>query len=261
MVKPEVTIAIEDPERGLSQSEIYKKHNDGPPPREYRDQKVKPKLKHRPWLKILDEFLDPTEECFKNSQERRLLHFDVQVIHISVSGEVSLPINCNGMKEFKDATSPSDNKRCGTILITEDISLTMIDALGIKYELEPDFFACHLEGTEAFRTGRWHSPEDRLLARGPNILGDYLRKAPFYTAEYRRPYHIKGGFKESADLRSRVTSTPRGVEVLNDIIPDVFASEKISVYKKKGDNTGRWDRSTWRKIFMSERELMFRAYV
>lgn len=262
MGNPGVTITIEDPERGLSQSKFHNQHQDAPPPREYRNQKVTPKLAHRPWLKGLDEFLDPDEKGFENSQKHRLSYFDVQVIHISASGEVGSPIEYNGengIKEFKKAISPADNECCGTLVITEDISLAMIDALGIKYDLEPEFFACHLKGTEIFRTGSWLLPTERLLTRVPNVLGDYLRKAPFYTAEFRRPYHIKGGHKEIEDLRSRETSTPRGAQILNKEIPDTFIFEKISVYKKEGKKSGRFDCSTMRKIFTIRRRLMSHA--
>lgn len=55
--------------------------------------------------------------------------------------------------------------RRGTIIFTKDLSPDMIDILGTKYSVEPEFFADHLRGSEAFRKGKWlpvvrSSPED-----------------------------------------------------------------------------------------------------
>jgi hypothetical protein len=242
---PEVTSAIEDPEIGFPLDELnhYQRQHATPEitPSEYRDHKVRPKLTHRPWLNILDEFLDPTVDNFGIAQKHRLSHFDVVVIYISISGEVSSPILCkgaNGVRKFREAISTADSDRCGTLVITEDISSAMIEALGTEYDLEPEFFACHLKGTETFRTGRWQSPTVRVPVRSPNVLDDYIRNAPFYMAEFRRPYYFEGGHKEIEDIRSKITSTPRGAQILNTEIPDAFIFEKISVYKKRGENYG-----------------------
>jgi hypothetical protein len=75
--------------------------------------------------------------------------------------------------------------------------------------------------------------------RTPNLLPDYIRKAPFYTAEYRRPYHIKGGKEQAFKLRVAETTIPRGAQILHDDLPDVFVAEKISVYKKRGSKIGK----------------------
>lgn len=77
--------------------------------------------------------------------------------------------------------------------------------------------------------------------RAPHLLSDYLREAPFYTAQYRRPHHISGGLQEVINLRSNETNTARGVHALNNDIPDVFVSERSSVYNKPGSNIGKLD--------------------
>jgi len=79
----------------------------------------------------------------------------------------------------------------------------------------------------------------RAPARSPNLLPDYIRKAPFYTVEYRRPYQIEGGLERVLGLRVAKTSTPRGITPIHENLNDYFVSEKISVYKKKGSNTGK----------------------
>jgi hypothetical protein len=210
------------------------------PRSEYHERFVEDNLQHRPWLDILHQFMNPKAEGFAVSSKRRMLHFDIKVIHISKSGNIESPIKCLTPTKFKDAISEEERKeRSGTLIIAKDLSRAMIDSLGMKYELEPEFFASHLEGTESFRMGHWESPTVRPHARAPNLLPDYLRKAPFYTTQYRRPYHIEGGKDEFLKLRSSETNTPRGAHGLNDDCPDIFVSEKISVYKKPGSNIGK----------------------
>lgn len=201
---------------------------------EYHDTYVTPKVKRRPWLEILDEFLDPNKKSFAVPPDHRLLYFDVQVIHISASGQVNKPITCKNATEFKENINSADTERSGTLVIAEDLSRATIDALGMQYDLEPEFFACHLQGTESFRSGDWKTP----TVRAPNVLPDYLRNAPYYTAEFRRPYHIPGGLKKIIELRSSITSTPRGVQPFATDKPHIFVFEKISVYKRKGSNFG-----------------------
>lgn len=134
-------------------------------------------------------------------------------------------------------------------VIAKDLSRAMINALGMQYDLEPEFFACHLLGTESFRLGHWESPTVRAPVRAPNVLPDYLRKASHYTVEFRRPYHVLGGYKKIVELRSTKTSTPRGAEILKEDTPDVFVFVKISVYKRKGSNFGMLYCQTISKAF------------
>jgi hypothetical protein len=241
----EIVTSANDLEQGPPQSGNYKQRQyemRNVPRSEYHERFVEDNLQHRPWLDILHQFMNPKAEGFTVSPKRRMLHFDIKVIHISKSGNIESPIKCLTPTKFKDAISEEERKeRSGTLIIAKDLSRAMIDSLGMKYELEPEFFANHLEGTECFRMGPWESPTVRPHARAPNLLPDYLRKAPFYTAEYRRPYHIKGGKEEVLKLRSSETNTPRGAHGLNGDLPDIFVSEKISVYKKPGSNIGKLD--------------------
>ncbi len=209
------------------------------PRSEYHERFVEDNLQHRPWLDILHHFMNPNAEGFAVNLKRRMLHFDIKVIHISKSGSIESLIKCLTPTQFKDAISEEQNERSGTLIIAKDLSRAMIDSLGMKYELEPEVFASHLEGTESFGMGRWESPTVRPPPRAPNLLSDYLRKAPFYTTRYRRPYHIKGGTDEVLKLRSSETNMARGANVLNDDSPDMFVSEKITVYRKPGLNIGK----------------------
>jgi hypothetical protein len=57
------------------------------------------------------------------------------------------------LAQFENAISDVDPERIGSLIFAKDLSEQMIDALGMKYDLEPEFFACHLEGTESARMG------------------------------------------------------------------------------------------------------------
>lgn len=241
----EIVPSTNDLEQGPAQSGNYNQgqHEMWNVPRsEYYERFVKENLQCRPWLESLDQFMNPSALGFAVNPKRRMLHFDIKVIHISKSGSIESITKCLTPTEFKEAISEEEPKeRSGTIIIAKDLSQAMINSLGMNYELEPELFASHLEGTEYFRMGIWESPTVRPPARAPNFLPDYLKKASFYTAEYRRPYHMKGGRQEIFKLRSTETNTARGVFVFKYDIPDIFVSEKISVYKKPGSNVGKLD--------------------
>jgi hypothetical protein len=196
------------------------------------------KLQHRPWLECLYQFMNPATEGFAMQLFMRIDYFDINVIHFTEAGKPDPVIKCGTPEEFKRAVS-EEKEQTGTLIIAKGLSRAMIEVLGTTYELEPEFFASYLAGTELFRLGRSESPLVRLPARSPYLLPDYIRKAPFYTAEYRRPYHIKGGSQVVFKLRSTVTNTPRGVSVVHPDLPDVFAGEKISAYKKRGSKIGK----------------------
>jgi len=237
---PEIVISTNDLEKGPPPHEKHDQHQDETrniPPSTYHDGVVEPKLQHRPWLESLHQFMDPNAKGFVVNLRNRMKHFDIKVIHFPKSGKLGSVIKCPTPEDFERAIS-EDKERTGTLVIAKGISRAMIEALGTRFELEPEFFANHLAGTELFRMCRLQSPILRAPARAPNLLPDYIRKAPFYTAEYRRPYHIEGGKERIFSLRVAETNTPRGIQIVHDL-PDVFILEKISVYKKKGSNIGK----------------------
>lgn len=120
MGEPSSPRSLDQLERGLHVSE-----HQGPTQdvyqSEYHNQVVKPKLQQRPWLDILSEFLDPNKVNFIISPDRRLSFFDVEVIHISASGEVDPPIKCNKVTEFLTTISKADKQRSGTLVLAEDL--------------------------------------------------------------------------------------------------------------------------------------------
>jgi len=235
---PQIVISAEDLEKG-SLPEKHDQLQDKARsilPNAYYDI-VGLKLQHRPWLECLYQFMNPTTKGFAMQPSRRMEDFDIKVIHFTESRKPDSAIKCSTPNEFKRAVR-EEKERTGTLIIAKGLSRAIIEVLGTTYELEPEFFASHLAGTEIFRLARYESPLLKPPARSPYLLPDYIRKAPFYTAEYRRPYHIKGGDQFVFKLRVTVTNTSRGASIVHPDLPDVFVSEKISVYKKRGSKIG-----------------------
>jgi hypothetical protein len=195
------------------------------------------KLQHRPWLECLYQFMNPATEGFAMQPSRRMEDFNIKVIIFTEPGKPGPVIKCSTPEEFKRAVS-KEKEQTGTLIIVKGLSRAMIEVLGTTYKLEPEFFASYLAGTEFFRLGHYESPLIRPPARSPYLLPGYIRKAPFYTAEYRRPYHIEGGSQMVFKLRATVTNISRGASIIHPNLPDVFVGEKISVYKKRGSKIG-----------------------
>ena len=241
MGRPVIASSTKDLEKGQPLREKQDQQQDGVqnvPPSTYLDRVVEPKLLHRPWLESLYQFMDSSAKGFAISIAKRMKYFDIKVIHFSKSGTPNSIIKCLTPEHFKEVIS-EDKERTGSLIIAKGISRAMIEALGTAFELEPEFFANHLAGTELLRMGRQESLVLRAPARAPYLLPDYIRKAPFYAAEYRRPYHIEGGKEEIFRIRVTEATIPRGVLLIHDDLPDVFVIEKISVYKKRGSNIGK----------------------
>ena len=238
---PEIVISTDDLEKGQPPHERHDQHQDEArniPQSTYHDGVVELMLQHRPWLESLHQFMDPNAKGFAINLASRMKHFDIKVIHFPMSGKPNSVIKCPTPDDFERAIS-EDKERTGTLVIAKGISRAMIEALGTIFELEPEFFANHLAGTELYRMGCLDLLGLRAPARAPNLLPDYIRKAPFYTAEYRRPYHIYGGKDRVFKLRVADHTTPRGALIVHDDLPDVFVVEKISVYKKRGSSVGK----------------------
>jgi hypothetical protein len=246
---PEIVLSTNDLEKGPPPHEYHDHQQDETrniPPSTYHDEVVKLKLQHRPWLESLHQFMDYNAEGFAMNLGNRMKHFDIKVVRFPKSGKPDTAIKCTTPEEFEEAISEDseDKERTGILVIAKGISRAMIETLGTRFELEPEFFASHLAGTELYRMGRRESPILRALARTPNLPPDYIKKASFYTAEYYRPCNVKGGQEKAFKLRVTETSTPRGVQIIHRDFPEVFVAEKISVHKKKGSNIGKLGRES-----------------
>jgi hypothetical protein len=241
MGKPEIELGTDDLEKGpppLGKYDQQQGVTQNISQIAYHDRAVGLKLEQRPWLESLHQFMDPKAQGFAMDLAKRIKHFDIKIINFPKSGKPDSVIKCSTPEEF-EAAFGRDKERTGAIVIAKGISRAMIEVLGNRFELEPEFFANYLEGTELYRMGMVEPLSLRAPARAPSLLPDYIRKAPFYAVEYRRPYRIEGGRERVLGLRVTETSTPRGITPVHENLCDYFVSEKVSVYKKKGSNTGK----------------------
>ena len=190
-------------------------------------------LKRRPGLKIVSDFMSTPACCYR---------FDVLVTHILSSGELhSKPIVCRTKKDLETAIGPSaPANRVSTIICAEDLTNDVIEALGSIFSIEPEFFALHLRAPCAFRSGAWSSPTAPTL----DMLPSYLREAPFYSLEFRRPYEFPGGLNEVIKARKDPyrTHVPRSTR-RTEGLPVAFMDERVSVYTKRNCGSIDYGRS------------------
>ena len=184
---------------------------------------VKASLKRRPGLQIVRDSISTYPNCYC---------FDVHVIHILRSGGIhphTFP--CRSQEDLKQAIGPlAPTDRASTIILAEDMTKTVVEALGSNFAIEPEFFAVHLREHDALRTGEWSYPTAPAL----DLLPSYLRDAPFYSIHFRRPCEFSAGYKEVV----RIRKDPNRTHVSRPVrwskgLPIVFAHERVSVYTKR----------------------------
>ena len=184
---------------------------------------VEASLKRRPGLQMVRDFMSTHPDCYC---------FDIQVTHILKSGQLHPhTFKCQSTDDLKRAIGPSaPADRVSTIILAEDITKNVIEALGSLLSLEPEFFALHLRGHSAYRTGKWSYPTAPAL----DLLPSYLRDAPFYSMQFRRPSEFSGGLKEIIEICQNPSRThvPRPARI-SEALPVVFLDERVSVYTKR----------------------------
>ena len=116
------------------------------------------RLRQEPGLKVvdelMDELMDEKSSAFAVSTDWRMTSFSVDVIHILSTGEVLPPIRQRTKAAFEFAVSqPRPAGLKIVVYIAEDLSRDLVESLGQTLDLDPAFFASHLQGTPAFRTG------------------------------------------------------------------------------------------------------------
>jgi hypothetical protein len=171
-----------------------------------------------------------TKECIE--------HFDVEFLLVGGEQNALDEIRCCSEDEFHAAaTTASGASQLGMVVIVEDLSNTVIEVLGKTFELQPEFFASHLRGSDTFWTGKYQPRSLPYQVLPPSRL----RNTPYYTIETRRPYYFEGGWDQTHKLRASGTNVPRGcTRPLG--FPLTYMNELISVYgtSYNGIKTGKF---------------------
>lgn len=191
---------------------------------------IKSKKLRRPGLEILDIFMDSERKASIHPALQPVRAFDVNIIHILDSGEVREQGKCDTRRSF-DVAMKAAPDRISTLILVENLSPAAIETLGNAFDLAPEFFALHLQGTQCFSTGEW------LPSKYPELelLPSYCKKAPFYSLHFCRPYQFPGGLEEVKTLRKTETNTPRGVYLVYGL-ENAAMQERASVYTTTDKN-------------------------
>src|SRR5437762_1313235 len=140
--------------------------------RESYRQRVRKQVPKRPGLAILSRFMDESQP------EKVSQNFDIDVIHILESKNEKKKCGDKSQLELAVGLEAPKN-RISSFILVEDLSCDVIEALGSIFNLNPEFFALHLQGSQYFRDGKWNPPEvSELIA-----LQSYYQKAPFYSLQ------------------------------------------------------------------------------
>ncbi|KAH0538895.1 hypothetical protein FGG08_004551 [Glutinoglossum americanum] len=189
--------------------------------------RIKSRLLQSPGLATLDLFMSKGAESPLFLE--RMHKFNIDVIHILRSGEVCAPIRCRTKDKFDTAISSEvPPNRISTFILAKDLSHIMIETLGTRFNLAPEYFALHLRGIQPFQTGEWRP----LMFPELDLLPSYYLKAPFYSVEIYRSYYFPGGLPEIIELRRSETNLPRGAYVAEGL-ENGAVQERASVYQTK----------------------------
>src|SRR2546421_10585015 len=111
------------------------------PSRYHRD--IKKRIPKRPGLTILDCLLDDLLNDRAIRLPGKSHELNVTIVHILKSGSVETPIKCHIRAAFEAAIIGPPGK-LGSVVIAKDFSYEMVETLGMRLGLEPEFFALHL---------------------------------------------------------------------------------------------------------------------
>jgi hypothetical protein len=188
---------------------------------------IKNRLREMPGLAILDQFMQ-----LKPPQGFEGGVFSIDVLHVLKSGELSgLVETYRTPEEFHSAIEKAPPGRIGSFALVSDLSSEMIEALGSRFNLCPEFFALHLRETQCFREGKFRRPTCLEL----DVLPSYFRKAPFYCLEICRSYPFPGGLAEVGKTRASKTNTPRGCYKMRELL-NITVRERVSIYETQTSN-------------------------
>jgi hypothetical protein len=228
--------SVQAPSLGsISLTMISSTVNDGPKGLAPYHAMISDRLEEMPGLTILDQLMQqrPTNGSF-----------NIQILHVLESGELFPPKTlecCSTPEEFHHTFSGAPLNRIGSFVLVDNISAEVVETLGSRFNLRPEFFATYLRETQNFREGRFRPSKYCEL----EVLPSYYREAPFYSLELCRPYPFPGGLEEIAEMRRSINNA-RGFYLMRGL-EGASARERVSVYETKtsddkyvGENDSRW---------------------
>jgi hypothetical protein len=119
---------------------------------------------------------------------------------------VNEPIQCYTQEDLEAVVCglKVPDERHSTVVLAEGFSYKMVETLGSRLQLEPEFFASHLHKTQNLCNGEFEEDMVQCLEMQPS----YYSVAPFYSLLFGRYYHFPGGMEDLYDLRRTVHKYP-----------------------------------------------------
>jgi hypothetical protein len=114
-------------------------------------------------------------------REDRLTRTNVAILDISKSGErINGPTKCRSTKELEDSLAQVPSEKSSTrIIIVEDLSRSVVELLGAKFDIDPHFFREHIDDYT------WYNIRDRWMV--PRSLNSTQRYRDWFQIQHVRP--------------------------------------------------------------------------
>ena len=194
-----------------------------------------------PNLGILDEYLEWGRNAKGSSQVRQpqtsrtmLLEFNKSQTRVSDLSDIKkLRLLLNEWSRPKSANSTSSTSGSGRIILVEDITPAAVDTLGGLLNIDPSFFATHLEDASM-----GHSID---ASSAPALASKTMRdQGEFFTSEYISAFVPIGCPKEVEGLSLQCMGNyPRRIELVQKQGRQkvALARRKISFFMKKASDS------------------------
>ena len=168
-----------------------------------------------------------------NDVEKRMKKVDVTSFDLGIKSPVA--------KTFTDFSTleahlnSEQEPKATRVLFVEDISRDVIELLGSKFRLEPQFFENHLRGIQRFLAQQWMG--DKTLRLECSLATRLKRN--FFTISFRRPYQFDSW--ESLIPLRRKLNIPR----IGSVVHNLYLRERVSVYSHGDKSTSKYYHFMW----------------
>lgn len=150
--------------------------------------------------------------------EKRMKKVDVTTFDLGIKSQVTKTFT--EFSALEAHLNSEQEPRTTRVLFVEDISRDVIELLGSKFSLDPQFFENHIRGIQRFLARQWMG--DKTLRLESSLAT--LLKRNFFTISFCRPYQFDGW--ESLIPLRRKLNVPR----IGSVVHNLYLRERISVY-------------------------------
>lgn len=150
------------------------------------EQYVRSLVSDWPHLRIIEDFMSVDLEHTPTPLQNRLFKTDVQIIDIATEAKSHKFVDLEELRYF--LKQPRSKNIKARLLLVEDLSAGIIETLGSTFDLDPEFFALHLNGWWRHYQGQW-KPYSAKAGYVAHPLPSAITKQEFQHFQFRRAYH------------------------------------------------------------------------